>query len=283
MRKDDSPQRHFDVEELQTIVDNFHRDGFVHVPSVLSADLVEGLKTKTDELLGDPELAARENLDLHDKRYAQAHQTESGEQIPFILRNTIGLDPIFLQTLELPPIVELANAIVGEGCRFCGQNVLRNRPGIAIENWHVDDALFYPVPEDVERHDPRIQLPVLWLTVQIALSDIDAQDQGPTQYVAGSHMAGRKPDPTDTPSFEGRGPTPIMCKAGDVYLHNPQCWHRGAPNSSDRTRYLMQNQYAVDWAFRRFGWMNRVPVPDEQLRTASDRLLSILGRRRPAE
>jgi hypothetical protein len=70
MNNDNSTQCHFDVEELQTIADNFHRDGFVHVPAVLSGDLVEDLKKKTAELLDDPELAARENLDLHDTRYA---------------------------------------------------------------------------------------------------------------------------------------------------------------------------------------------------------------------
>lgn len=47
MNNDNSTQCHFDVEELQTIADNFHRDGFVHVPAVLSGDLVEDLKKKT--------------------------------------------------------------------------------------------------------------------------------------------------------------------------------------------------------------------------------------------
>jgi ectoine hydroxylase-related dioxygenase (phytanoyl-CoA dioxygenase family) len=44
----------------------------------------------------------------------------------------------------------------------------------------------------------------------------------------------------------------MLSKAGDVYLFNHQCWHRGAPNVSDRTRYVMQLQYAQRWADRRF-------------------------------
>ena len=96
----------------------------------------------------------------------------------------------------------------------------------------------------------------------------------------------------------------MLCKAGDVYVQNPNCWHRGvsasalpassrqkslsgaaavqAPNTSERTRYLFQTQYAVDWAFRRFGWMNRVPVPESELRRADDSLLKVLGVQRPA-
>lgn len=271
----------FNARQLQQIADDFRRDGFVHIPGVLDEGLVQDLRRRTDELLDDPDLATRECPNSHDQRYVQSHTSATGENIPFILRNTIDLDPLFLGMLEHESTLALAEAVVGPSARFCGQNVLRNQPGVAIDSWHVDDALFYPVPEDVERHDPRIQLPVLWLTVQIALSDIDEDAHGPTQYVPGSQNSGRRPGQDDTQTFDGKGPVSIFCKAGDIYLHNPQTWHRGAPNTSDRVRYLMQCQYAVDWAFRRFGWMNRVPVADEHLRSASDQLLKILGRPRP--
>ena len=132
-----------------------------------------------------------------------------------------------------------------------------------------------------EKVDEMTGLPVLWLTVQIALSDIDRIEHGPTQYVPGSHFSGRQPNNQENPEFEKQGPFSIFCKAGDIYLQDPQCWYRGAPNTSDRTRYLMQSQYAVEWAYRRFGWMNRVPVPEETLLVASDRLLGVLGLRRP--
>ena len=50
----------------------------------------------------------------------------------------------------------------------------------------------------------------------------------------------------------GRGAVDVYCKAGDIYLTNHQCWHRGAPNLSQRTRYILQVQYAARWADRRF-------------------------------
>jgi len=52
--------------------------------------------------------------------------------------------------------------------------------------------------------------------------------------------------------FEGQGPKAVFCKAGDVYFTNHQAWHRGAPNTSDRIRYVMQLQYAARWADARF-------------------------------
>lgn len=269
--------------ELRTaeILDAFRRDGFVHIPGVLEPAEIEALKRKTDELLDDPVLQARENPDLHDRRYVQTQQM-SGQQLPFILRNTIELDPMFRDMLVREPILSLAEAILGSGCRFCGQNVLRNLSGVAIERWHVDGAVHFPLPDDVPRHDPRARPPVLWLTVQMALSDIEAIEYGPTQYIPGSHLSGRNPNDQEDPRFDGQGPVSMFCTAGDIYLQDPQCWHRGAPNTSARTRYLMQSQYAVDWAYRRFGWMNRVPVSEEGLLAASDRLLSVLGRSRPS-
>ena len=271
----------FDKTETKEIIDTFHQEGFVYIPGVLEPEEISALKDRTDELLDDPVLAKRENLDLSDRHYVQTKKDKTGEALPFILRNTIELDSIFRDMLVREPILGLAEAIVGQDCKFCGQNVLRNLPGLAIERWHVDGAVHFPVPDDVPRHDQRIRPPVLWITVQMALTDIDTLEQGPTQYVPGSHWSGKNPNDQDHPSFEGNEPVSLFCKAGDIYIQDPQCWHRGAPNTSDRTRYIMQSQYAISWAWIRFGWANRVPIPEKELLSTSDRILNLLGGRHP--
>ncbi|MBV7339937.1 phytanoyl-CoA dioxygenase family protein [Chloroflexi bacterium TSY] len=272
----------FSEEQTQQLVEQFHRDGFVYIPGVLTTEEVTVLRNKTDELFADPILFEKTNSDLADKRYIQlGKHEETGQSLPFILRNTIELDPIFRDMLVREPILSLAEAIVGPDCKFCGQNVLRNLPGLAIERWHTDGPVHFPLPEEITRHDSRIRMPVMWLTVQMALTDIESVEQGPTQYVPGSHYAGRAPNDQEHPEFEERGPVSIFCKAGDIYLQDPQCWHRGAPNRSTRTRYILQSQYAAYWAHWRFSLCNRVPVPEDALHTESDRLLSLLGRSRP--
>ena len=273
----------FSEEKTTRIAQQFFRDGFVHIPGVLTEDEVTALREKTDAFFNDPELAERTNPDLADVRYIQmGTHADSSETLPFILRNTIELDPIFRDMLLREPILSLAEAIVGKNCKFCGQNMLRNLPGLSISNWHVDGAVHFPVSDEMPRHDPRLRMPVMWFTVQMALNDIDSIDEGPTQYVRGSHYSGRHPNDPENPEFEGNKPVSIYCKAGDIYLQDPQCWHRGAPNLSDKTRYILQSQYAANWAYWRFSLCNGVPVPEDALQNASDQLLSLLGRSRPS-
>ena len=104
------------------------------------------------------------------------------------------------------PILSLAEAIVGENCKFCGQNVLRNLPGLSIDRWHVDGSVHFPVTDEMPRHDPRLRMPVMWFTIQMALNDIDTIEEGPTQYVRVTHYSGRHPNDQDNPEFEGNKP-----------------------------------------------------------------------------
>lgn len=263
----------FTDERTREIIRDFNRDGYVLIPGVLESDEVTALREKTDSLMADP--AADEG------GYVQyAHRSEArldAPDEPFILRHTNELDRIFCDLLVREPIISLMETIFGPDVQQCGMNVLRNDRTKAIDKWHIDDALFYPLPDDVPRHDPHVDLPLFWLTVQMPLTDVDSIEYGPTEFVPGSHYSGRHPPEIGAPEFDGRGPVSMLCKAGDIYLHNPQCWHRWAPNSSDRVRYLLQNQYGPAWAFVRYNAFISHKMPSHVLEGASDRLLKVLG------
>jgi ectoine hydroxylase-related dioxygenase (phytanoyl-CoA dioxygenase family) len=197
------------------ILDRFYRDGCVLVPGVLSAEECARLRAITDDIAKtDPS---------------------------FIIREPEEKNLAFVELFIREPILSLVRQILGPAARFCAQNVIRNQPGQSISHWHVDDLVEYPLPPDVPRWPAR--LPVLWLSVQVALSDILAPEDGPTEIVPGSQLSGRD-SPKENPVFEGRGAEPMLCRAGDIYLFNHQVWHRGSPNTGKRTRYLMQLQYA---------------------------------------
>jgi hypothetical protein len=228
----------FSADRNREIAEEFFREGCVLVPGVLTADEVAELRAKTDACF-----ANRETISPRHVSYVNG---------AFVLRYGAEYDSLFASMVTREPILSLAAAVLGPQPRFNALNVIRNEPGQAISNWHVDDTIEFPLPPDIPRFDARIRMPVFWFTVQAALSDIDAIEHGPTQYVPGSHYSGRRPDNQDNPVFEGQGPKAVYCKAGDIYFTNHQAWHRGAPNTSDRIRYVMQLQYAARWADARF-------------------------------
>lgn len=197
------------------ILDRFYRDGCVLVPGVLGTDECAKLRAITDDIAKvDPAWVIREP---EEKNLA------------------------YVELFIREPILSLVRAILGPAARFCATNVIRNQPGQSISHWHVDDIVEYPLPPEVP-HWPA-PLPLMWLSVQVALSDILAQEDGPTEIVPGSQLSGRD-SPKENPVFEGKTATPMFCRAGDIYLFNHQVWHRGSPNTGKRTRYLMQLQYA---------------------------------------
>jgi ectoine hydroxylase-related dioxygenase (phytanoyl-CoA dioxygenase family) len=228
-----------DEATTRQIVEEFYREGSALVPGVLHADEIAAIRAITDEYAQHPEQYPKQHI-------SYAHGA-------FVLRRGHEVDPVLQAMVTREPIVGLVEAILGKGAAFNALNVIRNEPGTAISVWHLDDTLEHPLPEEITRFDARIRMPVLWLTVQCALSDIDSMEHGPTQFVPGSHYSGRYPPKgEEAPQFEGREPRSLLCRAGDIYFTNHQCWHRGAPNTSDRTRYVMQLQYAQRWADRRF-------------------------------
>lgn len=220
--------------EVERIVTEFHREGSVIVPNVFSRDECTNLRARLDAL------------------YAAAGPGDIFSKI--VYREPVIKDAFIRDLLVREPLLGIAQAVLGVNCKYVGSTAIRNGLNDAIDFWHIDlgGEPEFPLPPDVPRHDPRITMPVLWFTFQIALSDIDCDDDGPTQFVPGSHYSGRMPSRNGTPEFEGRGPVSLLCKAGDMYLTNHQAWHRGSPNKSGKMRYLLQLQYGKRWAAIRF-------------------------------
>ena len=221
---------------LPELAEAFFREGCVVISGVLSSAEIATLRAKTDEYAANPDTPKK-------------HISYAGTTL--ILRRCHEMDPVFEALTMRESMRKIAEAVLGPDPRFNAMNVIRNERGQAISRWHVDDVVEFPLPPLIPRFDPRMRMPVFWMTIQIALSDIDSIEHGATQFVPTSHYSGRLPQ-SDNPTFEGFGPAAILCKAGDIYLTNHQCWHRGAPNLSDRTRYLMQIQFAQRWADKRF-------------------------------
>jgi ectoine hydroxylase-related dioxygenase (phytanoyl-CoA dioxygenase family) len=135
----------------------------------------------------------------------------------------------------------------------------------------------FPLGPGMKRHDSRLRMPVHWASIFIPLVDIPELEFGPTQYVPGSHYAGTHPNDLKEPQFETNRPVSMFTRVGDIYLHNHQCWHRAAPNTSGQTRYLFQNTYGARWVGHWFYPYVNYKIPSELLERATERRRRLLG------
>ena len=163
--------------EINEITTTFDRDGVAVIPGVITASECQTIRDVTDRLL--------------DAYVASTGVTGFGKTS--VMRSCVERDAIFRDMLVREPLLSLAQAVLGENCRYFGSIVIRNRPNTAIDFWHIDllNHVQFPLPDDIPHHDFRIRMPVNWMTIQVALSDIETLEYGPTQYVPGSHYSGQ--------------------------------------------------------------------------------------------
>ncbi len=251
----------FTAEQTADLLARFRRDGAVHAGRLLARNEAAALCRRVDELFADSR--------------AQNTDTFYGSYIAVRL---FEWDPRFRDLMVREPMVGLMEALLGPDCHLIANNIVRNAPGQAIDNFHADDFLWFPLPPEVPRFDARATFPTFIVNVQVPLTDVEADQFGPTQYVPGSHYSGRKPNDPKAPVFEGRGPVSIHAQAGEFYLQHSQVWHRGAPNTSTRTRYLLQYSYGMRFVAQRFFPFLNYRMPDAVLAGASERLLRVLGK-----
>jgi len=259
-RSDGHRNEPFSPEQTRSILENFRQEGCTLIPNILSQDKVHALRNAVDRVFADPR--AKETHNIY------------GE---FLAVRLFEQNNLFRDMLVMEPIISLMETLLGADCHLISNNVIRNRPGEAIANYHVDERLLFPLPESVERFDSRMTIPTFLLNVQIPLTDIEADEYGPTQYVPGSHYSGRHPNDKSDPVWEGKRGQSIFCKAGDIYLQDGQVWHRGAPNASNRTRYLLQMSFGTRMIAQRFYPFINYQMPKHVWDGASDRLRRVLG------
>ena len=250
----------FSPEKTREVLATYNREGCVLIPDVLGAGEVAAFQAAVDRVYDDPR--ARETDTLYG----------------YVAVRLFEWDNLFRDALVREPIIGLMEALLGPDCHLIANNVVRNSPGNAIDFFHVDERLLFPLPESVPRFDPRMTIPTHSMNVQMPLTDLEAVEYGPTEYVPDSHYSGRPPDDKYDPTWEGRKAAAILCKAGDIYFQHAQVWHRGAPNTSDRTRYLLQQSYGTRVFSQRFFPFLNYRMPDHVLAGASERLLRVLGK-----
>ena len=240
--------------------ETLHRDGFVLIPDLLGAAQIAELRQAIDQL----EAIHWDYQGLVDDHY----------------KCVFNRSPFWLQFLDLPGVIELAEAALGPDCHIIGQTAWRNRPGFIGGDLHAD-YLAMELPEQLLA-DSGFELPMQVCTAHLYLDDIDA-DLCPTLVIPGSHRAGRKPLPGET-AWRGREPEPVLCNAGDLLFFRSDLWHAGSRNrTTDRSRYLLQVHYGRRMVAQKFSPYLHFRFNPEVLAAATPRQRRLLGEHQPSE
>ena len=248
--------------DLATYVQAMEDDGFAYFPGVLSETEISALREAMDTLT-----AIEESYDRHTDPAEHGFLNKS-------INNAFNRDPIFVQYLDRTEIIDLIEAVHGDDCHCIGMTAWMTGTGRPAQRLHAD---WQPLtlPEDV-MENPVVKIPIFITTVHFYLDDL-TEELGPTNFVPGSHRAGRRPRDGET-SFKGVEEQSIMCKAGDCVIFRCEVWHRGTPNTSGRTRYLLQVHYAQRMITQKYPpYLNKFKFDEKLVAQATPRQLRLLG------
>ena len=243
----------FDLHDTAGQAKALDEDGFALIPGVMSPDEIADLRAGIDRL----HAFGIDKLGLTDH-----------------YKCVFNREQLFLNYIDRPGIVELAEATMGAECHIIGETAWRSYPG--HDGWNIHtDQMYINLPEEYAS-DLRVHLPVYICTAHYYLNDMTL-DNAPTWVIPGSHRAGRSPKKGEE-TWNGRELIPILCKAGDVLFFRSEVWHTGSKNTTeDEVRYLLQVHYSHRMFAQKFS-----PWPwqynPEILAVANPRQLRLLGK-----
>ena len=247
---------------MDELLAEFHREGFLMLRDVVPAERIEVLRVGVLRAFEEPDGIYGDII--------RVQMFERGEE--------------FEEMVDYPGVVDLVEAILGPDCHLCAQAAAKTRPGHIIGDWHVDDAVRFPLPDGVEL-PAEIPMPCTGVHMIFYLVDVPLE-LGPTQLVPGSHRSGREPaDPWDpTPTYKGRGPYSAVGRAGDLVFYHHQTWHRGGPNDChERPRLTLHHSYGSRFIAQRFYPFINYRMPEEVLERADPRRRRLLGVHPPGD
>lgn len=243
------------TEQIKSWIEAFHRDGFMVLENFLSSNEVLTLKNEMEEAFAK-------------------HKDHTGGVVE-LRTKMFEVSPANLRLFNLEPLVSFAENLVAKDCHVIHNNSFQTPKGGGITTWHQDDAPHFITTSG--EPPTNIQLPVLLFTANFYLTDVTSIEHGPTQFIPGSHLFGASPpgDMSGT-KWESRIQN-CYGRAGTVIMFNNQVWHRGAPNSSERTRFVTQVSYARRIIGHKYFPFMNYQMPEHVYRDADPRLRRLLG------
>ncbi|WP_072329236.1 MULTISPECIES: phytanoyl-CoA dioxygenase family protein [unclassified Paenibacillus] len=225
-------------EQLQGWMTQFHKDGYLILPGVLTPEKVARLNAAIDDILG-----------------------EEPDSLAHNIYNSVERHPEIASLIDEPTILPLIVNLLGYNIQLHISHLTIRKPNpdkVKTEtnsfiNWHQDG--------------PHPQFPSIggvtstyYIKACYILSDMSEPNRGNTKVIPGSHNRPFKPEHTDVEGML-ENEVQVCGKPGDVFVFPQNLWHSGAPNHSSFTRRQLFFGYSPIWMR---------PI---DYRVASDRLL----------
>jgi hypothetical protein len=214
----------------------FHEQGYLHLPGVLSEDHVARLQAEADR--------------LYEENRGTEHIDKTGS---LHLLGAVRHSPEFAKMLDHAATFRHVWGNLGWNIYSQHNHLDVNPPYEEDETprweWHQDgwrqnsDAEYYaPLYGDIVR-------PMLSLKLGYVLSDISEPGRGQTQMIPGSHLNNHMYRPTDPEEIAKGAPgaVPWLAKPGDAFLFDRRLWHSRSRNRSNVTRKMLFMSYTYRW------------------------------------
>ncbi|MGZ8202392.1 MAG: phytanoyl-CoA dioxygenase family protein [Burkholderiales bacterium] len=233
--------RRHSIYDIEQMTGALHTDGFALATAALTPKLCDEARAKIDGLRAE--------------HWDEVHAQGGGRHLDRYLC-VFNRDPFWLEFLDRPGIIDVAEAALGPDCHIIGETAWRSHPGYDGDPLHLD---YLPITWMEGAVPASMRMPVFILTAHFYLCDV-TPELAPTHVLPGSHRAGRAPHSGES-SWNGREALPVLARAGECLLFRSDVWHSGSANrSAQHARYLLQVHYGrremaqhfspyLDWRF----------------------------------
>ena len=104
--------------DLESQVRAMEEDGYAYLPKVIEGAQLAELRDAMDRLTAIPESFDRHGTPENGNGFLNKH-----------INNAFNRDPVFLQYLDMSPVIELTEAVHGEDCHVIGMTAWVTGPG----------------------------------------------------------------------------------------------------------------------------------------------------------
>ncbi len=222
----------FEAAAVQHAIAALRKDGFLVINDIVEHDHLDRLR---ERMTGDLDTIRALPAVPHNFVWGNIQQNPPPDA---------GL--VFRDVVANPFVCQVTRELLGPGAFNDYLSGNTNIPGSGLQPVHVDDGQLWP--------DLQMAHPPARLVVNVALGDTTAEN-GAIELWPGTHLDTSMAIGNDTkvPKEQVaarravRGPVQGSTSKGSMLIRDMRLWHRGTPNRSAGTRFMIAMIHSVAW------------------------------------